>query len=88
VKLRYNRERGRERVREKRIGGEKDSNSGTLQLGGGGICVGPAPFVLPLLITLLLEGKMDHGASTYHVLCMEERNGSVLPLDNDVCAGL
>jgi hypothetical protein len=88
VKLRYNRERGRERVREKRIGGEKDSNSGTLQLGGGGICVGPAPFVLPLLITLLLERKMDHGASTYHVLCMEERNGSVLPLDNDVCAGL
>jgi hypothetical protein len=72
VKLRYNRERERGGRERKRIGGGKDSNSGTLQPGG--ICVGPALFVLAPLITLLLEGKMDHGASTYHVLRMEERN--------------
>jgi hypothetical protein len=88
VKPRYNRESVRERERKRvRIGGERDGNSSTLQLEG--ICIGPAsPFVLPPLITLLLEGRMNHGASTYHVLRMEERSGSALPPDNDVCAGV
>jgi hypothetical protein len=76
----------RERKSE-RIGGERDRNSGTLQLGG--ICIGASPFVLPPpLITLLLEGRMNHGASTYHVLRMEEGSGSALPPDNNVGAGV